>query len=201
MREWNFWINELGGKQYKNRKFGGVYLTAPAVQFEKAVRLAAIRTGVKLCLNCRIDIVIYWPDKIGKKGQRIEVKKGRPDVSNVQKSVEDALQKHSIPQKAKDQIIKWSSRAQQELQEMRAGLPDNKVDNLTREQVRRYKMKALQSYIKIAKMALQGACIANDRGNYELHTKMFRVPPDDHRAKRVWVKIREIDINSSEYMI
>jgi Holliday junction resolvase RusA-like endonuclease len=199
MREWSFWVNEVGGKEYKNRKMGGVYLVTKSALFEKAVRLAAIQADVKMCPNCRLDIIVYWPDKRGKNGKRVEVKKGRPDVSNVQKSVEDALQKHLIPPHAKDNLVKWSTRAQQELHDLKCGLPDNKTGGITRDGVKRFKIRALQHYLEAVKLATKGACIGNDRNNYELHTKMVRIPPG--QRARIFVRIREIDIDGPEYMI
>jgi len=191
-REWCFWVDGHGGKQYANKKFGGVYLKKPARDFEMRVRDMAIVRGVQLCEYAEILIIIYWPDKDDSgpvKGRcSKEIKKGRADGSNTFKSVEDALQRITVNENVRTRLIKWALQAREEFFYLKSKVV-TLADEKKHARTLRLREKAALDYIAMCKRALCGAVVRNDRTNLDGHWRiMFDAPGTE---PMIWVRVRE----------
>lgn len=154
---------------------GHQYLSPDSDRFEKAVRECSEAEGVEPFDWVRFLIDFRWPIKGVVKGKVVYPKAGRPDASNVQKCVEDALQRRKRPHALQNRRKECLDRIAQGESD-----PSIKVD---------YWMERLEKVeIEINlfdAMRDVGAAVLNDRDTHDIHTRLLWVAPEEQKCVRV----------------
>lgn len=189
-RRWQFWVKDVRGKSYKQQmRVTGVdndtgefiygpgeqYIHPLAEAYEGVVKDCAEKAGVELLEWAKMTIEMFWPAKIvGKRVIRIEYPskfltqreptkkyKTRPDCTNLQKSVEDGLQKAPTPWKDKNRLAECN----QKIKDSRTN-PRIKRDFWENELL--IVTKAITYHETYE--ALRGVCLLNDNHTHDIRT-------------------------------
>ena len=167
-------VDDNTGEQSYSWQVGHEYLSPISERFENQVRIIATANDVMPFDYVHFLIEVFWPIKY-KKGKVVYPKAGRPDMSNVQKSVEDALQKRKVPRNLTSRL----KLALEKVQESEYN-PLIKTDKWEKE-IERVELEIET----IKELALVGAAVANDRDTHDIRTILRWVEPDGPKCVRV----------------